>query len=250
MLLLLSTGLGLVFGSFIAALTWRWPRGESIVRGRSRCDHCATPLGWRDLVPVLSHTVNRGRCRHCGAPIARRHLAIELGGGLVGAVAALAAAPALLPLALVLGWWLLALLVLDVEHLWLPDRLTLPLGVAGIATGLLTEPAMPARATGAALGFALLAAIAAWYRWRRGRDGLGGGDPKLLAAIGAWTGPAAVPVVMTAAALLGLILVAAARMTGRRVGSGDPLPLGALLAACAWPIWLALPWLATRGWLP
>ena len=125
--------LGAIVGSFLATILIRWPRGESALGGRSRCDACGETLGPLALVPILSFIVMRGRCRHCGARIDRRHLAIELAAALVG-LAAFAAHP--LPLALVtamLGWWLLLIAALDLEHHWLPDLLTLPLVPLGLA---------------------------------------------------------------------------------------------------------------------
>uniref|UniRef100_UPI0013DC306A prepilin peptidase n=1 Tax=Sandarakinorhabdus rubra TaxID=2672568 RepID=UPI0013DC306A len=77
-------GLGLVIGSFIALVTWRWPQGLAVT-GRSRCDGCGQQLGAAELVPILSFLVQRGRCGRCGGAIAGRHLAIELAAGLIGA---------------------------------------------------------------------------------------------------------------------------------------------------------------------
>ena len=98
LLALVGAGLGLIAGSFVATLIMRWPRGQSALAGRSRCDSCAETLGARDLVPVLSFLVARGRCRRCGAAIDGRHLAIELAAAVMGVAAALAHP---LPLALV-----------------------------------------------------------------------------------------------------------------------------------------------------
>jgi leader peptidase (prepilin peptidase)/N-methyltransferase len=231
---------GLAIGSFIAVLTLRWPAGGAIAGGaRSRCDHCDTPLAARDLVPVLSFLWLRGRCRHCGAAIARRHLWIELAAGGIGALSlglypdTAGAAGALF------GWALLALAILDVEHFWLPDRLTLPLAGFGLAAGFWLAPGLADRAIGAAIGFATLALVAALYRSATGREGMGGGDPRLMGAIGAWLGWAALPFVLLLAASLGLALAGIDRMRGRPVDRTTPLPLGALLAVTAWPLWLA-----------
>jgi leader peptidase (prepilin peptidase)/N-methyltransferase len=230
---------GLVFGSFIAALTWRWPAGRSIAAGRSRCDHCDAVLGARDLVPVLSFVVLHGRCRQCGGVIESRNPGIELAAGAIGGLALLAAPDVTGVLGAVFGWALLTLAVLDAEHFWLPDRIVLPLGIAGLAAGLAGPPVLVDRLIGAAAGFAVLAAIAAVYRHRTGRTGLGGGDPKLLGAIGAWLGWTALPFVVLGAATLGLLLVAGDRLRGREVSRHSRVPLGALLAAAAWALWLA-----------
>jgi leader peptidase (prepilin peptidase)/N-methyltransferase len=143
----------------------------------------------------------------------------------------------------VFGWWLLALLVLDVEHMWLPDRLTLPLGLAGMAAGWWLSMPLVDSLIGAAAGWASLAGLAAGYKALTGRTGIGGGDPKLFAAIGAWLGWFALPFVLVLAATLGLLLVLYDRLSGRPVTRYSRVPLGALLAAAAWPLWLAGPML-------
>ncbi len=232
---------GLVFGSFIAALTQRWGDGRSIVHGRSVCDSCAAPLRWFELVPVLSFALQRGRCRRCGAAIPARHFGIEIAAGLIGALALLVLPGAGGWAGAGFGWLLLALLVLDAEHFWLPDALTLPLFVAGLVAGLWLDPPLMERAIGAVAGWASLAGIAFGYRRLAGRDGMGGGDPKLLAGIGAWLGWPLLPFVVLAAALLGLVLALADHWRGGAVDRLTPLPLGALLAAAAFPAWLLFP---------
>lgn len=233
--------LGAIVGSFLATLLLRWPKGESALGGRSRCDGCGAALGARDLVPVVSHVLARGRCRRCGAAIDRRHLAVELASAALGLAAALAHP---LPLALVtaaLGWWLLLTAALDVEHHWLPDLLTLPLIPLGLAVAWAGfGPPLAERVIGAVAGWAVLAALAALYRSTRGREGLGGGDPKLLGAIGAWLGWAMLPFVLVGAGMVGLIAVLAMRARGRKVDGATRLPLGTLMALVAWPLWIVI----------
>ena len=118
--------------------------------------------------------------------------------------------------------------------------LTLPLVLAGLgAAAVLPDPTLAARIAGAALGYAMLEGLRRAYRAWRGREGLGGGDPKLLAAIGAWLGAASLPVVVLVAALLGLAWAALQRVRGRPVGPAVPIPLGTALAisALVWLIW-------------
>lgn len=231
--------LGLIAGSFIATILIRWPKGESAMAGRSRCDACGAALGPAELVPLISYLIARGRCRRCEAPIDGRHPAVELAAALVGAVG-MAAHPVPLGFATaLLGWWLLLLALLDHEHQWLPDRLTLPL----LALGLLAAwaglgPDWPARVAGAAIGWGVLALIALVYRAMRGRDGLGGGDPKLLGAIGAWVGAWHLPAILLGAGLIGLAAALAMKLRGEEVGPATRLPLGTFLALAAWPVWL------------
>jgi len=236
---LLGGVLGLVIGSFLATILVRWPKGENALAGRSRCDACGAVLRARDLVPILSWLVRRGRCRACGAWIDPRHLAMELAAAMIGVVAALAHP---LPLALVtagLGWWLLLVAALDVEAQWLPDLLTLPL----IALGLLAAwagfgPPLMERLWGAGIGWASLEGIRWLYRLSRGRDGMGGGDPKLFAAAGAWVGVWNLPVILLVAGLLGIAAALAMILRKQKVAATTRMPLGTLIALALWPAWL------------
>jgi len=234
---------GLVAGSFLATLVLRWPRGHSL-GGRSRCDGCGTQLSPVELVPLLSFLIARGRCRHCGTGIDWRHPAIELTAALIGALALFVVpGPAGFAGAL-LGWTLLALLALDAEHFWLPDALTLPL----LALGLLLGPGtIGERLLGAAIGGGGLLAIALLYKALRGREGLGLGDVKLMAALGAWLSPVLIPPLILLAALTGLLL-AASHAVRKRTALAPPekepgqpmrIPFGACLAAAGFPMWLA-----------
>ena len=239
LIVLAGAVLGAIVGSFVAAMVIRWPRGESVIGGRSRCDRCCETLRAPELVPLLSYVVQRGRCRRCGARIDARHPLVELAAALIG-VAAVLAHP--LPLALVtaaLGWWLLATAAIDAEEQWLPDALTLPL----VPLGLLAAWAgfgLPLldRLLGAAAGGLGLLLLGWIYRALRGREGLGGGDPKLLAAIGAWLGLFQLPFVLLGAGLVGLAAALALIARGREVGATTRLPLGALMAVAAWPLWI------------
>lgn len=232
--------LGAIVGSFLATILIRWPQGRSALGGRSACDSCEAPLRARDLVPILSFLFARGRCRACGARVDPRHLGMELAAAMVGAVALAAHGWPLGGVTALFGWWLLLLIALDAEHHWLPDLLTLPLIPLGLSVAWLGlgDPLVD-RAIGAAVGGLGLWLIAMLYRLARGRDGMGGGDPKLLAALGAWLGWAQLPFVLLGAGALGLIAAVAMHLRGRPIEGDTRLPLGALLALAAWPLWLA-----------
>lgn len=233
--------LGAAVGSFLATMLVRWPQGRGAAAGRSHCDHCGRTLSPRDLVPILSWFLVGGRCRHCGGAIDRRHLAAEAAAAMIGLAAFLAHPVPLAGVTAILGWWLFLLAALDLEHEWLPDRLTWPLLAAGLAAawgGF--GPPLESRLIGAAAGFASLFLIARLYRALRGREGLGGGDPKLFAAIGAWLGWAQLPFVLVGAGLLGLAALAIRRLRGEPVAATDRLPLGTLMALAAWPIWIVI----------
>jgi leader peptidase (prepilin peptidase) / N-methyltransferase len=183
-------------------------------------------------VPLLSWLSTRGQCRTCASPIDPVHPLTELAAALIGGVA-LFILPDERGLALALfGWQLLTLALLDARALWLPDRLTALLALTGLVLGgLASGVPLPDRLIGGAVGFASLALIALAYRCLRGRDGLGGGDPKLFGAIGLWLGWPALPVVLFIAALTGLLLaLGRIRHTDWRTMQ---LPFGTCLALAA-----------------
>jgi leader peptidase (prepilin peptidase) / N-methyltransferase len=231
-------GLGLVIGSFAATVALRWPEGRSVAAGRSRCDDCARVLGPAELVPLLSYAVQGGRCRGCDEPIASLHPAMELGGLAVGLAAGLAAPGWPGAAGALFGWLLLTLAAIDLRAFWLPDRLTAALAVLGLAIAA-TRGTLAEAAIGGAAGVAALWLVATGYRQLRGRVGLGGGDPKLLGAIGCWLGWRSLPAVVLAACLLGLVALAGWRSTGRPLRADMRLPFGALLAPAAFGVWLA-----------
>jgi leader peptidase (prepilin peptidase)/N-methyltransferase len=170
----------------------------------------------------------------------KRDVALSLLGGGLGLWAALAS-PGLLIAAVtaVLAWQLLMLAVVDGENFWLPDVLTWPLVVTGLLAAWWLEPdSLMARVIGAAAGFVLLWGLGWLYRRLRGREGLGGGDPFLMAGAGAWVGWMGLASVMLWAGVTGLSLVIARRMTGKAVSGQDALPFGVFLAIGIWLTWL------------
>ncbi|HYC98457.1 prepilin peptidase [Brevundimonas sp.] len=230
---------GLVVGSFLGLVSLRLPAGEGVVAGRSRCQGCDRRLGWPDLVPVLSYLALRGRCRTCRSAIPARYPMLELAAAAVGLWAALATAtPLEAGLTALLGWQLLLIAAVDLEHLWLPDRLTLPLLATGLVAAAAVEPVtLPDALLGAAAGFAALWLLGVAYRRLRGRDGLGGGDPILFAAGGAWVGWQGLPFVLLIASLAGVSLVVARRLAGSEVASNDRVPFAPLLGIGIWLVW-------------
>lgn len=226
-------------GSFLGVLVRRLPEGQPVAATRSRCEACRRTLTPLELVPIASYLALRGRCRGCGAPIAPMHLGIELAAVAIAGSAAGVAGGSLLWAGCVLGWALLALAWIDWTEFWLPDALTLPLVVAGLAaTWLLTPWATSDHAAAAALGYALFRLVAFAYRRLRGIEGLGHGDAKLLAAGGAWLGLAALPIVILGAAVIGLLGAGALRLAGRRLAGTTAIPFGPPLALAIWLAWL------------
>jgi leader peptidase (prepilin peptidase)/N-methyltransferase len=177
------------------------------------------------------------------SPGPRRYALMALAAAAIGVWAALArAAPLDAVLTALLGWQLLLIAVIDGEHFRLPDRLTLPLLATGGLAALLLDQTAPLDAlVGAAAGFAGLWLLALAYRGLRGRDGLGDGDPILLAAGGAWVGWIGLPSVLLWASAAGLSLVAARLVVGKRVSATDRMPFGPCLAAGIWLTWMLGP---------
>jgi leader peptidase (prepilin peptidase)/N-methyltransferase len=230
---------GAVVGSFVALVAVRLPAGRPIALARSACARCGAVLGPRELVPLLSFAVQRGRCRRCGVAICWRDPAVEAAAAAIGVVAALTVADSRMAAAIAgLGWALLLLALLDADHFWLPSAVTLPLVAAGLGVTAWLAPAdLPAHAIGAGAGYLSLAGVAAAYKAVRGRVGLGGGDAKLFAASGAWLGWAALPVVLLAAALSGIVV--ALLLWRRGLTATTRLPFGVFLTAATWIVALA-----------
>ncbi len=241
---------GLVFGSFLNVVVHRLPRGISLLRPRSHCPECGAAVRWFDNVPVLSYVLLLGRCRSCRKPISPRYPAVELAtGALAAGVAARFGLTVAGLAAMALVMLLLPLAFIDLEHHLLPDVLTLP----GIALGLACSwagalaPFVDAL-VGAAVGAALPYAVMVAYRRLRGVEGMGLGDVKLLAMIGAFLGWRGMLLTLavgaTGGALVGLTLIATGR--GRR---DTELPFGTFLCAAAAVVLFAGPTLVRLlGW--
>ena len=181
---------GLVIGSFLNVLVYRLPRGKSVVFGRSQCPACGKTIAWYDNIPVVSYALLRARCRHCRARISLRYPVVELLTG-AGAGAAVWFLGASLEAVRVFVFFsaLVVITLVDWSHRVIPDALSL----GGTVFGLLAASVCPGVAfldalAGAALGGGLLLAVALGYRAVRKVEGMGGGDVKLMAMIGAFLG--------------------------------------------------------------
>ena len=255
---IVATVLGACVGSFLNVVAWRLPRQESVVLPPSHCPRCGTQLQWFENVPVLGWLGLRGRCRHCGAPISARYPLVELlSAGLWVAVTVAtptAMGPAAAPLALIVaGWvlvsWLLPLVLIDLDHLWLPEplcRIGLILGLLftaglgwmqgpGVARGLVVQHLLAA-----GLGLVGFEAVSAIAQKVMGRPALGLGDAKLAALLGAWLGPTGLGVAVVLAIFAGAIIGVLGRLSGK-LGRHQPLPFGPFLASGGLAVWLGGP---------
>ena len=251
-------GLGLLVGSFLNVvilrlprrLEWEWKRDArevleepeiydppppGIVVERSHCPHCKTPLSWYENIPLFSWLVLRGKCRHCKAPISPQYPLVELltavlavasvwrfGFGWQGFGAAL------------LSCYLVALSGIDLRTRLLPDQLTLPLMWLGLIGSLdnLYMPAKPAL-LGAIAGYVSLWLV--WWLFKQvtGKEGMGRGDFKLLAAIGAWVGLNGVLPTLLLSSVVGAVIGSVWLATQGR-DRATPIPFGPYLAIAGW----------------
>lgn len=231
-------------GSFLAVLVDRLPRGHDVVHAPSACRSCKARLVPLDLVPILSFALLRGRCRTCGATIPPYTLYTEL-LALGAAILALVAAPtpgAVLGVAAIL-WVLIALAMTDLIWFRLPDMLTGVLLVLVLAHHLIWggDGAVNRALTGAAIGLASFWALRIGYRLLRGREGLGLGDVKLMAGLGALVGPFDLAALVFVAAVFAL---GGALAFGGGMRATRPVPFGTALCAAGACVWL---WQMTGG---
>jgi leader peptidase (prepilin peptidase)/N-methyltransferase len=230
LLLVVLTLLGLAVGSFLNVVIHRVPQRLSVVSPGSRCPTCGYVLGWADNLPVVSYLLLRGRCRGCRAPISMRYPIVELVTmGVFLLHYGVFGADAILVPRLILACATIVLFAIDLEHHLLPNVITLPGIVIGFLFSFLFPPGPVDSLLGLLIGGGLLWLIGeAYYRYS-GQEGMGGGDVKMLAMIGAFLGWKLVLVTLVfssiAGALVGLVVIAS-----RRGDLRYALPYGTFLA--------------------
>ncbi|QEY33367.1 prepilin peptidase [Synechococcus sp. RSCCF101] len=248
--------LGACVGSFLNVVAWRLPRGESLLHPGSHCPRCGAGLTWIENLPVLGWLRLRGRCAHCSAPIAARYPAVEvLTAGLW--VSVLAAGPGSWS-ELLAGWlllsWLLAMALIDLDHLWLPEPLCRWGTIAGIVATLLLAPAgslrplLLAHLLAAALALLALESLSALAERVLGQPALGLGDAKLAAMLGAWLGPLGVAIALALAVFSGAVYGLTGRLSGL-LAPRQAFPFGPFLALGGWLVWVLGPQWWLRLWL-
>lgn len=241
---------GAAWGSFLNVLVYRLPREVSVLREPpSSCPACATPIHWYDNIPLVSWIALRGRCRSCKAPISVRYPLVELAAGVLAVLAFLRWGVSVTGVeVMVFAWVSLALGLIDLDFQILPDVLTYPSIVFGLACSALGGYTWWLDSLlGAAVGALLPILVIVIYKLWRGIEGMGWGDVKYLAAIGAVVGLRGVVGVLIVGASVGALVGLGMILAGR--GSGKtPLPFGTFLALAA-ILWLYAPpaWFA---WMP
>ena len=260
---ILTTLFGLMIGSFLNVVIYRLPlmmqrewRVQcaelldqaipddtprlSLWGPRSQCPHCHHLIGATENIPLLSYIRQRGRCAHCGVAIGAQYPLVEAASGLLAGVVAWKFGFGWPVLAVLLfTWTLLAASIIDLHHQLLPDDLTLPLlwlGLLAALFGLGTD--LRSAVIGAMAGYLSLWLVYQGFRLLTGKEGMGHGDFKLLAALGAWTGWQYLVTIVLLSSLVGAICgLALILLRGR--ARGAPLPFGPFLAAAGW---IALLW--------
>lgn len=260
---ILTTLFGLMIGSFLNVVIYRLPlmmqrewRAQcaelldqaipddtprlSLWGPRSQCPHCHHLIGATENIPLLSYIRQRGRCAHCGVAIGAQYPLVEAASGLLAGVVAWKFGFGWPVLAVLLfTWTLLAASIIDLHHQLLPDDLTLPLlwlGLLVALSGLGTD--LRSAVIGTMAGYLSLWLVYQGFRLLTGKEGMGHGDFKLLAALGAWTGWQYLVTIVLLSSLVGAICgLALILLRGR--ARGAPLPFGPFLAAAGW---IALLW--------
>ncbi|HMV53897.1 MAG TPA: A24 family peptidase [Rhodocyclaceae bacterium] len=245
--------MGLLVGSFLNVVIHRLPRmmeqewnancaevrGEpapdddriTLSRPRSRCPHCGHQITAIENVPIVSYLMLKGRCSHCKARISLRYPATEVLTALLSGFAAYHFGPGWTAIAsLVFIWTLLALTFIDLDTQLLPDALTLPLLWAGLLVNLgATHVDLRSAVIGAVAGYLTLWSVYWLFKLATGKEGMGFGDFKLLAAIGAWLGWQQLPLTILLSSVVGAIIGLALIVIAKR-GREIPMPFGPYLA--------------------
>ena len=255
----LVTVVGILIGSFLNVVIYRLPimmerdwKNEcaeyfpeaklkteqetfNLVLPRSRCPECHHLIGSLENIPLLSWLVQKGRCKHCGCKISKRYPCIELLTGIASFVVAYTI-PFGWPLlfALLLTWVLISLTFIDIDTMLLPDQLTLPLLWFGLLVNINgTFIGLSDAVLGAVFGYLSLWSVYWAFKLLTGKEGMGYGDFKLLAALGAWFGWQALPLILLLSSVVGAVIGISLILASKDKKS-RPMPFGPYLAIAGW----------------
>jgi leader peptidase (prepilin peptidase)/N-methyltransferase len=255
---------GLMLGSFLNVVIYRLPlmmesrwrndccellevekearneRPLSLATPNSHCPHCKADIKPWQNIPVISYLFLAGKCGNCGAGISIRYPLVELATAIMTlALASQYDASLALLGAMIFTWSLIALTMIDIDHQLLPDDITLPLMWLGIVFSLLgATVSLQDSVGGAILGYLSLWSVYWLFKLATGKEGMGYGDFKLLAALGAWLGWQSIPMIILLSSLVGAVCGIALMIATRR-GKDIPIPFGPYLAMAGW---IALMW--------
>jgi leader peptidase (prepilin peptidase)/N-methyltransferase len=231
MILLFFFILGAIVGSFLNVCIYRVPKRESLIYPASHCTHCGRPIKFYDNIPLISYILLGGKCRYCKEHISIRYPVVE---GLSGLLCTALFIKHGLTLPFVLYFCFAALLLIitfiDIDYQLIPDIISLP----GIFIGLGSSFLMPHLSWlesffGILIGGGFLFFVAIGYKWLTGRDGMGGGDVKLLAMMGAWLGWKAIPFVLLSSSLIGAVVGGGSLLINKK-GLRHTIPFGPFLS--------------------
>ena len=234
MLSLFALTIGMVVGSFLNVCICRMPMGESVVSPPSHCPQCDYRIRWYDNIPLVSYLLLRGKCRGCGMHISLQYPLVELLNGLLTLALFLRFGPTLAFLVLFLFCSALVVITfIDIEHQIIPDEISLPGIVIGfICSFFLQGYSWLNSLLGILLGGGSLLLVAYGYQWLTGKEGMGGGDIKLLAMMGAFLGWKSILFIIFASSLIGSV-IGITMMLVQKKDSKLAIPFGPYLAFAA-----------------
>jgi leader peptidase (prepilin peptidase)/N-methyltransferase len=226
---------GAIIGSFLNVLIWRLPRHENFITKRSHCPHCDAMIRWYDNIPMISYLILGGRCRHCKAPISAQYPLVEIATGLLFLVSfrlyGLSYHMALVDVIIAM---LLVVTIVDFRHYIIPDMVTIPGIVIGLAFSLVNPLITPLESViGLVAGGASLYLLAVLGDFLFKKESLGGGDIKLAAMLGAWLGWQNIIIVFFGGALLGLMFAIIQIARSKEMRAKRLIPFGPFLSLAA-----------------
>lgn len=226
--------LGLAFGSFLNVVIFRLPRGISIIKPRSACPKCKSMIRWYDNIPLVSFLILGGKCRRCDERISLRYPLVELLSGILAWGCVRLFPPAYAGILYAFCAALLVISFIDLDFKIIPDSISLPGIIVGLACGFWFPPAFVHRLIGAGIGAGLFLLVAGGYWLITRREGMGMGDVKLLAMIGAFLGWPSLPVVLVSSSIIGSLIGIVWIIIGKKtrkfqIPYGPFLSLGAII---------------------
>lgn len=226
--------LGAIIGSFLNVCIYRLPKRESILSPPSHCPHCGAPIRFYDNIPLVSYLVLRGKCRQCKAHISPRYPVVEATSGLLALALFLRYGPTItFVLLLAFTGALIVITFIDLDHQIIPDSISIPGIFVGVgASFFLSLSTWLESLFGILVGGGFLFVVAVGYKWITGREGMGGGDVKLLAMLGAWLGWKAIPFILFSSSLIGVFVGVGIGLL-QRTGFRSRIPFGPFLALSA-----------------